>query len=616
MSTLNGRREWVKLESGRITREDISELYSRKWGGMRGLAIPVLLEKLNVDVDPLGPENPLIIASGLLTGLAFHGVPRYGMYARSPLTGAYGESEAGGFFGPALKAQGLDALVLEGISEKPVYLWIEDGKVELRDASHLWGLETGDALNLLKEEHGHITAILIGPAGEKMVRYSCVLNDLHHANGRTGMGAVMGSKRVKAVVCPFSGAAKPEDPELLKEMHKAFSGWKDLPLSWNLRVYGTSAAIEGNNEKGMLPTRNFREGVFESANDVGGIKMTENMLIDRYGCFSCAIRCKRVVKGGNYNVDPAYGGPEYETLGSFGPLCGIGELDAVAKAHELCNRYGLDTISTGVTIAWLMECVEEGILSSEETGLSGFGDVEGMLSLIDMIATRKGLGNILAEGVMRASASIGGGSERFALHVKGQEIPMHDPRGKAGISLAYALAPQGADHMQFAHDPMFAREGTFTMESMKCLGILDPVDPLDLSSSKVTPVVYLWLLWSMMNHLGMCYFVFAPRSYFPIHLIPDLVKAATGWDTSLWELLKMGERGLTGTRMINLNLGFTQKDDMIPQRLFEAIPEGPLSGSRISEEEFYAARQMYYRLLGWDEKGIPSREKLLELGLK
>jgi aldehyde:ferredoxin oxidoreductase len=616
LSVWNGRRDWIDLEKGKIRSESIDETTSRKWGGMRGLAIPVLMEKLDREVDPLGPGNPLIIASGLLTGLAFHGVPRYGMYARSPLTGAYGESEAGGYFGPSLKAQGIDGIVLEEISEKPVYIWIEKGKVEIRDASHLWGLETGPALEKLRKEHGKITAILIGPAGENQVRYACVLNDLHHANGRTGMGAVMGSKKVKAIVCPMSGPMSPADGELLKEMHNAFSGWKDVPLSWNLRVYGTTSAVEGNNESGMLPTRNFREGVFEGAENVGGIKMTETLLSDRYGCFSCAVRCKRVVKGGRYDVDPSYGGPEYETLGSFGPLCGIDDLEAVAKAHELCNRYGLDTISTGSTIAWLMECVEEGILSKEDAGVSGFGDVEGMHALVEKIAFRKGIGADLAEGVRRASEKIGGGSEKFALHVKGQELPMHDPRGKVGISLAYALAPQGADHMQFAHDTMFAKDGTYPMESVKALGILEPMDPLNLDSRKVTNVVYLWLLWSLMNHLGMCYFVFAPRSFFPIHLLPDLVKSGTGWNTSMWELMKMGERGLTGARLINVKLGLDDNEDVIPQRLFEKIPEGPLAGKSVPEKEFYEARRLYYSLLGWNEHGVPEEDKILELGLK
>lgn len=615
MTLWKGRRTWVNLSTGDVRKEDLPESYARKWGGMRGLALPVLLEKLDAHTDPLGPENPLVIACGLLNGLAFHGLSRYGVYARSPLTDGYGESEAGGYFGPGMKGQGVEALVLEGKSEKPVYLWIENGEVEIRDASHIWGLETGPAMEELKKEHGKITAAMIGPAGENMVRYACILNDLHHANGRTGMGAVMGSKNVKAVVCPYPRPQEPYDRELLKKMHEAYSGWKDIPFYWGLREFGTTATVEGNNDTGMLPTRNFREGVFEDASRIGGRAMNENMLVDRYACFSCAVRCKRVVQGGKYNVDPTYGGPEYETIGAFGPLCGIGDLDTIAKAHELCNRFGLDTISTGATIAWLMECVEEGILTPEEAEIKGFGDADGLLPLIEKIAARNGLGDLLAEGVRKASQKIGKGSERFALHVKGQELPLHDPRGKNGLALAYALAPGGADHMQFPHDPLFSKEGSIPMEAVKCLGVTEALPPLSLDEKKTLAVTYLWLSWSMMNHLGMCFFVFASRGYFPHTLIPSLMESALGWKTSLWELMKMAERGLTATRLVNLRLGLTEKDDVLPSRLFEPIPEGPLKGMGVPEEDFWKARKLYYNLLGWDEKGIPSETKLLELGL-
>ncbi len=615
MTLWKGRRTWVDLSSGDIRNEDLPESYARKWGGMRGLALPVLMDKLAPETDPLGPDNPLIIACGLLNGLAFHGLSRYGVYARSPLTGAYGESEAGGFFGPGMKGQGIEAIVMEGQAEKPVYIWVEDGNVEIRDASHLWGLETGPAMDELKKEHGKITAIMIGPGGENLVRYACILNDLHHANGRTGMGAVMGSKKIKAVVCPYPKAQEPRDRELLKKMHEAYIGWKEIPFYWGLREFGTTATVEGNNDSGMLPTRNFREGVFEGASKVGGRYMNENMLIDRYACFSCAVRCKRVVKGGKHNVDPAYGGPEYETIGAFGPLCGIDDLETISKAHELCNRFGLDTISTGATVAWLMECVEEGIMSPEEAEIKGFGDEEGLLPLIEKISRREGLGNLLAEGVKRASERVGKGSDRFALHVKGQELPLHDPRGKYGLALAYALAPAGADHMQFPHDPLFSKEGSIPMEAVKCLGVNEALSPLSLDEKKTLAVTYLWLSWSMMNHLGMCFFVFASRGYFPHTLIPSLMESALGWKTSLWELMKMAERGLTAARLVNLRLGLGEKDDILPARLFEPIPEGPLKGKSVPEGDFWKARELYYRLLGWDEDGIPSRTKMIELGL-
>lgn len=595
--------------------EELSVSYARKWGGMRGQALPVLLDRLNAETDPLGKGNTCIIASGLLNGLVFPGVSRYGIYAKSPLTGGYGESEAGGYFGPGLKGQGVESIVLTGVSEKPVYLFIQDGDIRIIEAEGIWGKETGEALDVLKEKHGKITAILIGPAGENLVRYACVTNDLHHANGRSGMGAVLGSKKVKAVVCPYPKPMRPASKDLLKELMLINEGWKENPLSKSLNEYGTIIAIEGLNEAGILPTRNFQEGVFDDASQVGGIKLNQTILKEKFGCFACAIKCKRKVEGGKLNVNPMFGGPEYETACAFGPLCGVSDLDYVAKAHELCNRLGLDTISTGSSIAWLMECVEKEIISPTEAGVKGFGDAEGMLKKIEEIAFRKGIGQILAEGIKIASEETGKRSDEFAMHVKGQELPMHDPRGKFGIALAYACSPNGADHMQFAHDPLFAKKGTYSFEMVKSLGISEPSEVLSLDNEKIVSIAYLWILYSLMNHLGMCFFAFAPRGFFPIHEIPRVVECALGWNASLWELMKMGERGLTAARLLNNKLGFNDSDDNIPNRLFESLKKGPRKGTSIPVTEFNAAKKFLYKLLGWDEKGSPRITKIVELGI-
>ncbi len=615
MSFWNGKRVWVDLSKGEVSAEILPESYARKWGGMRGLALPVMLEKIDRDADPLGPDNVMIVSAGLLNGLGFHGVCRYGVYAKSPLTGGFGGSDAGGYFGPGLRGQGLEAIVATGSSEKPVYLWVENGSVEIRDASDLWGLETGPALDKLREKHGKISAILVGPAGENQVRYACIVNDIHHVNGRTGMGAVMGSKKIKAIAVPYPKAIEARDKDLLKEMQEAFSGWKDEPLSWNLHIHGTSAGVGANNKDGLLPTRNFKRSAFEGASRIDGKLMTETMLKERYGCFACAVRCKRIVGGGKYQTDPAYGGPEYETLGALGSVCCIDDLDAVTKGHEICNRLGIDTISAGMTIAWLMECIEEGVISAEEAGVRGFGDAEGMLDLLGKIARRDGIGDLLAEGSVRAAEITGKGSEQFTLAVKGQELPMHEPRGKKGVALGYALSPTGADHMQFAHDPLFVYPDGLPMQNLRSLGVHEPMDPLSLKPDKVRAVIYLWFSWAVLNHLGGCYFVFGPRSYFPIFKMDSLVKSALGWETSLWELIKMGERGLNAARLFNLKMGLGAKDDVLPERLAEPLTEGAFKGSSIGRDEFSSARSLYYSMMGWDQEGVPREEKLLELSI-
>ncbi|MCF7936438.1 MAG: aldehyde ferredoxin oxidoreductase family protein [Synergistales bacterium] len=615
MSLWKGTRAWVDLHSEEVTYETVSEHEARRWGGMKGLAMPVLLEHLESSTEPLGPDNVFVLAAGLLNGVAFPGVCRYGAYARSPLTGGFGESEAGGYFGPGMKNQGIEAIVVTGRADRPVYLWVEEGAVEIRDAAALWGSENAQVQQGLRDSHGEVTVVSIGPAGEKCVRYACIINDLHHANGRTGMGAVMGCKNLKAVACPAPKPEPPAKPELFKACHESFRDWKENPLAWGLHENGTSAGVMALNLGGILPTRNFSEGVFDGAKAIDGKTMTERLLKDRIGCFACSVRCKRVVEGGAYDVDARYGGPEYETLGAFGSLCGVDDLDALCKAHERCNALGLDTISTGAGIAWAMECVEQGILTSEETGLDGFGDTRGMLAAIERIAARSAFGRVLADGVRSASQAVGKGSDRFAMHVKGQELPMHDPRGKVALSLAYGAAAAGADHMQFPHDSMFKQEG-FPLETMKCLGVNDPFDPLTFDNEKLRGVASMWRYWTLFNHLGGCFFVFAPRSHFRASRLPQLVEAAMGWETSLYELLAMADRGLAAAKMLNRRLGIGPEEDRIPHRLTEAIPEGPSAGRRVDRAEFETALETLNTLMGWDSEGQPTEETLLRLGLE
>jgi aldehyde:ferredoxin oxidoreductase len=619
----NGKVLHVDLSTKKIKVEEPGEVFYRTYLGGGGLASYFLLRDLPPGMDPLGPENLLIFASNVLSGVPIAGMTRYTVAGKSPLTGAYGEAEAGGFWGPELKFTGFDAVVIKGKAARPSYLYIHDGKVELRSAEKIWGLETGPAQEKIREElrEKRVRVAIIGPAGEKMVRYACVVNELKHANGRCGMGAVMGSKNLKAVAVKGSNKLEVKDLEKFLELSKALTEWiGQHGPNKVLRKLGTPNLVMALNTQGILPTRNFKAGVFEGAEKISGEKMAETILRSEEGCYACAVRCKRAVEvpSGPYATTPLYGGPEYETLGSLGSLLGIDDLEAIAKGNELCNRYALDTISTGVAIGFAMEAYEKGILTKADTeGIDFcFGNAAAMIQGIDWIAFRKNpLGDLLAEGVKAAAAKIGKGSETFALHIKGQELPMHDPRGKTGQGLSFALSPTGADHVEAPHDTPFAAPGPM-MGRVAPLGLLEPVSALDLGAAKVRNYTYLQFVWSLYNSLGVCNFVAGPVWALPLNQLVEVVKAVTGWETSLWELMTAGERAVTMARVFNLREGLGRKDDTLPDRLFEPLENGPLQGQGMDRKEFEEALTMYYEAMGWDpEDGVPTKGKLAELNL-
>jgi aldehyde:ferredoxin oxidoreductase len=568
----------------------------------------------------LGPENKLIFATGPATGIPLAGFSRYSVVAKSPLTGGFGESEAGGFWGPELKSAGFDIIVVEGESSTPVYLWIHDGEAEIRDASHVWGKKTKEAQEDIRKETNDplVRVALIGPAGENLVRYACIVNELKYVNGRNGLGAVMGSKKLKAIAVRGHKRVNCRNFEKVKELAKFFGeNWKDHAPALSRSKYGTAGGVLALNADGILPTRNFREGFFEEAETISGEYMKSTVTISSEGCFACPLRCKRVVTGIEpYVTDPIYGGPEYETIAAFGSLCGISDISAVAMANQLCNAFGLDTISTGATVAFAMECYENGILSKDQTDDLGltFGNKDAMVKLVEMIAKREGLGDILAEGVKRASTDIGKCAERFAMEVKGKEIPMHEPRGNAGLALQYALSPSGADHMQAAHDSSFEK----SVEQIIPLGILKTVDRLSLGSEKVRLFKYLNLWWSLLDCLCVCKFVFVPHpvGVFKINHLTEIINAITGWETSLSELLTAAERSINLARIFNIREGFTTDDDWLPQTFFEPLRSGPRDGATISKENLRKAIKTYYEMMNWNTKtGVPKAEKLHELGL-
>ena len=610
----------VDLTAGKVDVETPDPTIYRRYVGGAALAAYLLLRELKPGVDPLGPENVLVFACSVINGTPAAGSTRYTVAAKSPLTDGYGESEAGGWWAPEFKAAGFDAIIFTGRSPKPVYLWVKDGQAELRDAAAIWGLPTAEAQDKIRRDVGEPRARIaqIGPAGERLVRYACILNELKHANGRTGMGAVMGAKNLRAVAVRGTQGVEVADKELVREIAR----WVNRSyVPDTLQTVGTSRGLLVNNAGGILPTRNFRQGAFEEAQKISGEAQRDSILVDCGTCFACPVRCKREVevKEGPYAVDRTYGGPEYETLASFGSLLGNGNLESIAKANQICNAYGLDTISAGTAIAFAMECYENGLLTKEDTGGLDlkFGNAAAIVELTQMIAERRGLGDLLAEGVKRAAERIGRGAEKYAMHVKGQEAPMHEPRGKpAGAALAYALSPTGADHMEVPHDPMFTREDLAAFQAVRPVGLLEPVPQLEVSERKARQFFYLQNLWSMYNSLGMCDFVGAPFGPFRINKIVEYVNAVTGWDTSLWEMMKVGERANTLQRVFNLREGFSARDDTLPERFFQPLENGALEGHKLDKAEFAKMIHAYYAIAGWDaETGAPTPAKLVELDI-
>jgi len=609
----NGKILRVNLSDGSISVEEPDDKFYRRYFGGTGFTGYYLLKELEPGIDPLGPDNKLIFSAGVITGIPCAGSARSGVGSKSPLTGGFGDSQAGGFWPAELKRAGWDAIIIEGKAANPVYLWINDDKVEIRDASHLWGKATKVVERQIQSELGdrRVRVAQIGPAGEKLVRYACIFNDLNHTYGRDGHGAVMGSKMLRAIAVRGLQTLPLANPERIRrEARRCAADLKERPQPRT--AHGTAGGLIVLSSIGQLPTRNFQEGQFESAADIDGTKMTETILVRRGSCYACPVNCKREVKvGPPYNVDPAYGGPEYETMAALGSNCGVGDLKAIAKANQICHIYGMDTISTGTSIAFAMECFERGILTKKDTGgiELKFGNAEAMMTMVEMIAKREGLGDILAEGVKRAAEKIGRGAAEYAIHTKGQEVPLHDPRGKIGTGLGYATSPTGADHIHNILDFVFASE--MAIESVKPLGIQDAISPLELSPAKVRMFQYLTNWAHFKNCAVLC--IFPP---FDFDQTIELVRGATGWNASLWELMKVGERALALARVFNAREGFTAKDDTLPNRFYTAYEDGPLKGVGISREAMQQGIQTYYKMSGWDpERAAPTPEKLQELDL-
>ncbi|MBW2154879.1 MAG: aldehyde ferredoxin oxidoreductase family protein [Deltaproteobacteria bacterium] len=609
----NGKIARIDLTSGKIAVEEPPEEYYQRYLGGRGFIITTLLKELKKGADPLGPENRLIFALGPITGLPLPGSGRNSVGAKSPLTGAFGESEVGGYWGAELKRAGFDALIFEGVSPKPVYLWVHDGELELRDAEGLWGLEVAQTEDAIREELGdkRIRTAIIGPGGERLISYACIINDLSHAAGRCGLGAVMGSKKLKAVAARGKNTPEMADPEIVKRVSKWMAeNYKDVVPMWE---GGTCRVTEPFNLAGNLPTKNFTLGFFEGAEKISGEAFHKAFGKGMHGCYACPVNCKTMMQIETpWKNDPAYGGPEYETVASFGSNCLIDDPAAICKAHDLCNRYGLDTISAGMAVSFAMECFENGILSTRETdGLElTFGNASAMVSLLENIINRKGLGDILAKGVKKASEEIGKGAEACAVHVKGLEFPMHEPRLKKALGLHMAVTATGADHNSGVHDTLFAQEGRL-LKNWNMMDYSQPIVPTELGAHKARFLYQMGWTRVIGHFLGICNFV----AYSPDQLV-ELVRGATGWPVTTYRLHKSVERSLALCRIFNLREGFSDADDRLPERFATPFKEGAIKGHTVESEKFEKTKKAYYQMLGWNDKGVPTEACMAELDIE
>ena len=618
----NGKILHVDLSTGKLEVEQPGEGFYRKYMGGSALGMHYALKLIPPGADALGAENVLVLSLGVTTGAPISGQSRVTATAKSPLSGAIGDAQAGGFWPVETKAAGFDAFVVTGKADKPVYLWVHDGEAELRDASHLWGKITGVVQAAIQEEldDPKIEVLQCGPAGEELVRFACIINMNNRANGRTGMGAVMGAKNLKAIA--VRGSKKPEiaDREALTEL--ARWGAQNLAESgvYSMGVHGTADVFGYQHEAGGLPTRNWASGVFAGHETCTGETMSDTILKKRDTCYACVVRCKRVVETEwqGRRVEPLYGGPEYETLATFGSYCGINDLGAIALANQLCNMYGMDTISCGATIAFAMDCFERGLITTEDTGglELRFGYAEAMVQMVEQIAHREGLGDLLAEGAARAAGRIGDEAKELAVVVKGHDLPAHMPEVKRSLALIYAVNPFGADHQSSEHDPSYEGDFEYYAERMAALDLLEPQPENSLGPEKIRYAVYTQRFYSLMDSVNVCQFVYGPawQLYGPNQLV-EMVRAVTGWDVSLWELMKVGERRLNMMRAFNAREGFTRAHDVLPPKLSRPREGGPSDGMSVDPAELEQAKDTYYAMCGWDAQGNPTRAKLEELSL-
>ena len=600
----------VDLTHRKVTEEPLPKDDAALLLGGCGLATKYLFEELKPGTDPLGPDNKLIFMSGPLTGTLSPSSGKSNAVTKSPLTGLWGQSGTGGKWGRELKRSGFDGIIIEGASDKPVCLIIDNGKVEFRDALGLWGKNVFDTTTTLEQQLGKGFCIAcIGTGGENLVKYAAIMNERHRALGRGGFGAVMGSKKLKAVAVKGEMKIPIFDKDAFETATKTASDFiNESLLKITLEVYGTAMVLDLVNVKGGLPTRNWQRGVCAYADKINAPAINDKILVGRKACYACPIACGRNVdiKTGKYAIKGE--GPEYESIGTFGSMCDISDIEAITYAHILCNDLGLDTVSAGSTIAFAMECYEKGILKKKDTGGKEilFGNADTMVDLVRSIASRQGIGDLLAEGTRRMAAQLGQGSERFAMNVKGMELPAYDCRATKITGLAYVTANRGGDHITaYIQGPTFL-DIPFLIVEENTIEDVTKENPLEAKVVKDMEDAL-----TTFDALGVCKFM--GMALMADDLLP-VINAATGWDLDVVGFRRAGERIFNLARAFNVREGLRRKDDTLPKRLLEdPLPDGPAAGLTVDLDPLLDA---YYEFRGWDiQTGIPTREKLRELQL-
>lgn len=603
-----GRILNVDLTRGTIAEEALPPEVARDYVGGRGFGVRTLLRAMDPTSDPLGEENVLVMAAGPLTGTAAPTGGRYMVTCKSPLTGAITCANSGGRFPTVLKKAGIDMLVFTGRSPSPVYLWIDRGRAELRPAEHLSGKTTHEADKALREEtHPEAAVASIGPAGERGVLFASIMNDRHRAAGRSGVGAVMGSKNLKAVAVRGEASVPIHAPEAFRQVVKKYlrrfrEALKGQPPP--MRLYGTAATIVGTQTVGALPTRNFQQGTFEGWKALSGQTLAQTYLVRPSACHACPIACGRVTRVRVPGYEGEGEGPEYETVYAMGSNCGIDNLAAVTRANYICNAQGMDTISMGATLACAMEMYEKGLIPEKDIGRPlPFGDAEALVEMTRLTAERRGFGALLSLGSYRLAGHYG--HPEMAIVAKKQEFAGYEPRAEQGMGLAYATSPIGASHMR--GDPAY----------IEILGVPMRIDPLTWEDKG--KLVADWQdSFAVIDAAGLCVFfsvrnLVVPDREIRPEGIRELLNAATGADYSLEDLCRAGKRIFEAERLFLVGAGFSRKDDTLPDRILKTpLPDGPAKGMVCRLDEML---DTYYRYRGWDENGVPLPSTLRALGL-